>query len=223
MNQTKTGQFICQLRKDKGMTQKELAEIVGVSDKAISKWETGKGMPDIALFDPLCEALGISVNELISGESISLEERSEKMEETIMELVKENQKNNSKWISIIIGIVLILLGIVALVICTTGWQGFLLAENFLDIPSIIFLVIFAFGSAFASGAKGVKEFVSIIRKIIIPIGAIITLFSVVVILRTLSNVALIGPNVAVGVMTLLYACIIYIVLTLVENRMNVKA
>ena len=70
MNQYVTGPMIKRLREDKRMTQQLLAEMIGVSDKAISKWETGKGYPDISLIEPLAEALGVSIIELFSGEDV---------------------------------------------------------------------------------------------------------------------------------------------------------
>ena len=63
------------------MTQQELADKIGVTDKAISKWENGRGMPDLSLMKPLCKELGITINELISGERIDKKEYQEKLEE----------------------------------------------------------------------------------------------------------------------------------------------
>ena len=63
------------------MTQQELADKIGVTDKAISKWENGRGMPDLSLMKPLCKELGITINELISGEIIDKKEYQEKLEE----------------------------------------------------------------------------------------------------------------------------------------------
>lgn len=68
MDNVKMGKFICKLRKEKKMTQKELAEQIHVTDKAISKWETGKGFPDIKLLETLADILDVSVWELMSGE-----------------------------------------------------------------------------------------------------------------------------------------------------------
>ena len=76
MNQYVTGTMIKRLREDKRMTQQLLAEKIGVSDKAISKWETGKGYPDISLIEPLAEALGVSIIELFSGEDVANTNRS---------------------------------------------------------------------------------------------------------------------------------------------------
>ena len=70
MDHQKVGCFIAALRREKGWTQRELAAQLGVTDKAVSRWETGKGLPDISLLRPLSEALGVSVNELLSGEAI---------------------------------------------------------------------------------------------------------------------------------------------------------
>lgn len=70
MNQYVTGAMIKRLREERRMTQQQLAERIGVSDKAISKWETGKGYPDISLIEPLSDALGVSVIELFSGENV---------------------------------------------------------------------------------------------------------------------------------------------------------
>lgn len=92
MNQVKIGQFIAEERKQKGYTQKQLAEILEISDKTISKWETGKGFPEISLLMPLCEALDINVNELLSGERVPESDYKRKAEENIMDLVQETQK-----------------------------------------------------------------------------------------------------------------------------------
>ena len=67
MNQEKIGRFIAELRKEKKMTQIDLANKLGITDRAISKWENGRGMPDLSLLTPLCEILDISINELLSG------------------------------------------------------------------------------------------------------------------------------------------------------------
>ena len=73
MNQEKIGKFILKLRKDKKMTQQGLADKLNVTDRAVSHWENGRSIPDVALFKPICEIFGISVNELISGEKLSKE------------------------------------------------------------------------------------------------------------------------------------------------------
>lgn len=88
MDQIKIGQFIAACRREKNMTQRQLADMVGVSDKAVSKWETGRGLPEASFMVPLCEALGISVNELLTGERIPQEKYQERAEETMVALAE---------------------------------------------------------------------------------------------------------------------------------------
>ena len=73
MNQEKFGAFVCELRKEKEMTQKELGNILGISDKAISKWERGVSLPDITMFDKIAETLGVSTLELMEGQRLDEE------------------------------------------------------------------------------------------------------------------------------------------------------
>ena len=73
MNQEKIGKFIQELRKEKGLTQVELAEKLGVSNRTVSKWENGNNLPDYSMFNILCEELNISINELLSGEKLTKE------------------------------------------------------------------------------------------------------------------------------------------------------
>jgi len=106
MNQEKIGNFILELRKEKNMTQQELADKIGVTDKAISKWENGRGMPDLSLMKPLCRELDISINELISGERIDKKDYQEKLEENIMNTIDysvQEQKKQTKVFKIILG------------------------------------------------------------------------------------------------------------------------
>ena len=81
MNQEKIGKFIAKLRKEKNMTQLQLSLKLGVTDRAISKWENGRGMPDLSLMKPLCNELGITINDLLSGEVIDKNNYQEKLEE----------------------------------------------------------------------------------------------------------------------------------------------
>ncbi len=96
MDQKKIGAFIAQCRKEKGLTQMQLAERLEITNQAVSKWENGKGMPDVSLMQPLCDILGISFNELVSGEHISEAEYRGKAEENLSNLFKEKQIANLK-------------------------------------------------------------------------------------------------------------------------------
>lgn len=96
MDQIRIGKFIAAERKRKGYTQKQLAEILGISDKTVSKWECGNGFPEVSLLHPLCTELDISVNELLVGERVSEEDYRRKAEENMLELVKESQESKKK-------------------------------------------------------------------------------------------------------------------------------
>ena len=96
MEPTRIGRFIAERRKALGLTQRQLAERLAVSDKAVSKWETGRGLPDVLLMPPLCAALGITVNDLLSGERVGEGDYRKKAEENMMELMRENAENRQR-------------------------------------------------------------------------------------------------------------------------------
>ena len=96
MEPTRIGRFIAERRKALGLTQRQLAEQLSVSDKAVSKWETGRGLPDVLLMLPLCAVLGITVNDLLSGERVGEGDYRKKAEENMMELMRENAENRQR-------------------------------------------------------------------------------------------------------------------------------
>ena len=108
MNQEKIGKFIAQCRKEKNLTQIQLAEKLNISDKAVSKWETGRGMPDSSIMLQLCNYLEINVNELLSGEHLKDTQYEEKANENIINIVKEadRSKKTKNMIIIVLAILL---------------------------------------------------------------------------------------------------------------------
>lgn len=92
MNQEKIGVFISECRKKKGLTQQQLAELLNVSNRAVSKWERGKNLPDASLMLELSKILGISVNELLNGEKILKSDYVDKAENRLIELQKKNNE-----------------------------------------------------------------------------------------------------------------------------------
>jgi len=92
MNQEKIGKFIAVCRKEHGLTQAQLAEKLGVTDRAVSKWENAKSMPDSSIMLPLCGILGINVNELLTGEKIAMKDYDRNAEENLLRLKKENEE-----------------------------------------------------------------------------------------------------------------------------------
>jgi transcriptional regulator with XRE-family HTH domain len=96
MDQIKVGKFIAACRKKQGLTQLQLAEKMNITDRAVSKWETGKTMPDSAIMLELCDVLGITVNDLLNGEHISSENYAKKMEEQLLEMVEQKQASDKR-------------------------------------------------------------------------------------------------------------------------------
>lgn len=120
MDQEKIGKFIQKLRKEKELTQQELANKLNVTDRAVSKWETGRGLPDLSIIKPLCEELDISINELLSGEKLNKKEYNEKLEENIEKTI-EYTNDKIKNIKNKINITLIVIGtIISLVLLDTA-------------------------------------------------------------------------------------------------------
>ena len=98
MDQLKIGKFIAECRKQKGLTQMQLSEKLGITDKAISKWERGISMPDASIMLEVCGILGISVNELLCGEKINMENNDQKNEQLLLDMAKElERKNKTIW------------------------------------------------------------------------------------------------------------------------------
>lgn len=143
MDQIKIGKFIAAARKAHGMTQKQLAERLLISDKTVSKWERGKGLPEVGLMLPRCEALQITVNDLLSGEKISENNYQKKAEENMMSLMQENQENKKHLaLSVICGVITII-AVCALVVIAA----------YMPIPAAARIALIVL--AVATGAAGV--------------------------------------------------------------------
>lgn len=109
MDQNKTGKFIAQMRRTQNLTQRQLADQLAISDKTVSKWESGKGLPEVSLMLPLCEILQITVNDLLSGEKVAAGEYQKKAEENMMDLIRENAENKEHMtLSIICGVITVI-------------------------------------------------------------------------------------------------------------------
>lgn len=102
MNQVKIGKFIAEKRKEKKLTQQQLAEKLGVSDRAISNWENGKNMPDISLFSIISKELDVTVNDLMSGEKVDKKNYQEKFEENIIYTIDKTVKKENRILKIIL-------------------------------------------------------------------------------------------------------------------------
>ncbi len=109
MNQAKIGKFIAECRKKENLTQMQLAEKLNITDRAVSKWETGKSMPDSSIMLELCDVLKISVNDLLCGEIVKMDNYNKELENNLLEMVKQKEQADKRLLSleIIIGAILL--------------------------------------------------------------------------------------------------------------------
>ena len=138
MDQLKIGKFIAECRKQKKLTQLQLADKLGITDKAISKWERGIAMPDASIMLELCDILCISVNELLNGERISMENSNKKNEQLLLDMAKELETKNkiiwsSMWAIMIVSMTALIAGIFI--------AAFLIPEGIWQLVTIIGICI----------------------------------------------------------------------------------
>lgn len=107
MDQIKIGRFIAECRKANHLTQMQLAEKLGITDRAISKWENGRSMPDSAIMPELCQALNITINDLFNGEVVKMENYNEKSDQLLIEMAKEKEESDKRLLTmeVVIGVV----------------------------------------------------------------------------------------------------------------------
>lgn len=167
MNQTEIGKFIAKCRKEKKLTQAQLAEKLNITDRAVSKWETGKSMPDSSIMLELCEILGITVNELLSGEEIDMESFEKRADENLIALKRKDENNMTK--NVIISIlfsVTLLIGIMVCLICNIAISGNL-TWSLIPVCSIVFAWVISFPSIIL-GKRGVVVSLISLSVFIIP-------------------------------------------------------
>lgn len=155
MNQAEIGKFIAERRKEKKLTQAQLAEKLNITDRAVSKWETGKSMPDSSIMLELCEILGITVNELLSGEKVDMESLEKRADENLIALKRKDENNmaRSVLISVIFSMVLFV-GIMVCLICNLAVSG-RVTWSLIPVSSIVFAWLISFpGILF--GKKGIR-------------------------------------------------------------------
>ena len=118
MDQIKIGKFIAERRRGVGLTQMQLAEKLNVTDRAVSKWETGKSLPDSSIMLELCDILNITVNDLLCGEVVSMENYNKEMENKLIEMVKEKEQSDRRLLrmEIVTGIICLVPLIASIVI-----------------------------------------------------------------------------------------------------------
>lgn len=163
MNQIRIGKFIAKCRKEKKLTQQDLAEQLGVTDRSVSNWENGKNMPDLSLFKPLCNVLDITINDLMSGEKIEKENYQEKFEENIVNTIDYSTKKFNKY-SKAISLVIIIFG---LFISLSAVMIFPSESSWGSIYSIFGIIIFMIGIIrVTNGIKWTKRVLLIVAVFI---------------------------------------------------------
>ena len=169
MDQEKIGKFIAKCRKQRKMTQAELGEKLGVTEKSISNWENGRNMPDLSLFKPLCNELNITINELLSGEKIGMDKYQEKFEENIVNTIDYSTKRINKY-SKFISLSLIIFG---LFISLSAIMIFPSESSWGSIYSLFGIIVFMIGIARVINV--VKWYIKLLLIIMIFVGAMIIL------------------------------------------------
>lgn len=157
MDQIKTGRFISQMRREKNLTQRQLAESLGITDKTVSKWETGRGLPEVSLMMPLCELLDISVNELLSGEKIAEKDYRRRSEEVIMDLMREKEENKRKVILSVVTVLNTLLASLTIMLITEFVDMETWTQALLIVIGLVVLVTGLFTAAALEWNAGTYE------------------------------------------------------------------
>ncbi len=134
MDQVKIGKFIAECRKKENLTQMQLAEKLNITDRAVSKWETGRAMPDSSIMLELCDILNISVNDLLSGEVITMENYNRRLEEHLLEMKKQKEEADKRLLTIEIVVGVISLAVM-LALCIIA--GYVEMEEWLRITLIL--------------------------------------------------------------------------------------
>lgn len=144
MDQIQIGRFIAEMRKAQNLTQRQPADTLSISDKTVSKWETGKGLPEVSLMLPLCDALHITVNDLLSGERVSETDYQKKAEDHMMDLMKENEENKKRMIlSVICG------GVTVVAVCALA-----MIVSVVELPRIVRIALIVLAVLTATAGIG---------------------------------------------------------------------
>ena len=147
MDQVKIGRFIAKCRKKANLTQMQLAEKLNITDRAVSKWETGKAMPDSSIMLDLCDVLGISVNDLLCGEVVAMDNYNKELENNLLDMIKQKEQADKRLLS-----VEVFIGITATIVlfALIFVAAFIQMETWLKISLIVFgFVLFLAGCFYA--------------------------------------------------------------------------
>lgn len=240
MNQEKTGKYIAQKRKQKAITQKQLAEQIGVTDKTVSKWENGNRMPDVSMMQNLCEILDVSLNELLLGEDILPENIGKSAEQNIIHVLEETKYTHvdlkKKTLGVTVGIVLIALALLGMIFVVGGSNEII---YYIDIRTLCFLLGLLVLVTAVSGS--LFEYISVIRimfhlhsyskdekkiaahwikrgrNTIAIVGLLTSMIAIVAAFGSLENISKIGPALSQAVLSILYTLILELICVISEQ------
>jgi len=176
MDQIKIGKFISELRKEKNMTQQQLGDKIGVSYKTISKWETGRGMPELTLLKPLSEELGVTINEILSGERIETEKYISKLEENMVNTIEYSEKHNEEK-NKQLGMILLILGFLITLAATAIFPS---ESSWSSIYSVVGTIV-----ALVGFSKLIRK-LECLKKILLNFGFFIIMITLLIILDFVS-------------------------------------
>ena len=217
MDTDKISNFISMARTKAGLTQKELADKIGVSDKTISKWETGKSLPDISYYETLCDALNIKVNELLSGEYLSEEIYLEKAETNIVEIIRDNKFSKKKVVAkLFAGLALFITAALLIGILSSLNLSEVIA-GLLDLPTLVILVFINLGAILISGKRSFDDTLSLLRHIAIPAGVLLSIISLAMAAAEISDINNLAAYMVISLLSTLYGIIEYIIVVIISK------
>ena len=217
MDTGKISNFILMARTKAGLTQKELADKIGVSDKTISKWETGKSLPDISYYETLCDALNIKVNELLSGEYLNEEICLEKAETNIVEIIRENKFSKKKVVAkLFAGLALFIAAALLIGILSSLNLSEVIAGLF-DLPTLVILVFINLGALLISGKRSFDGILSLLRHIAIPAGVLLSIISLAMAVAEISDINNLAAYMVIALLSTLYGIIEYIIVVIISK------
>lgn len=245
MEQEKVGKFIAEKRKELQMTQKELAESIGVTDKTVSKWETGMRLPDASILLDVCEVLQVDVNELLAGKAISGKDYADKAASNFVDLVEEintsRKRESHNYVGVLIGTICVLAAMALLIIRSIGFFHILV---FLDVPTALFLFgitllvlrladeLDAYMEAYSCCVRNVSLSLSEMNEVIyavkfasllmLIVSVIISLFGVIGVIGRLGQIETLGPMLAQVILSALYTAIMEFIHILLLNKLYKK-
>jgi len=217
MDTVKISNFILMARTKAGLTQKELADKIGVSDKTISKWETGKSLPDISYYETLCDALNIKVNELLSGEYLNEEIYLKKAETNIVEIIRENKFSKKKVVAkLFAGLALFIAAALLIGILSSLNLSEVIAGLF-DLPTLVILVFINLGAMLISGKRSFDGILSLLRHIAIPAGVLLSIISLAMAVAEISDINNLAAYMVIALLSTLYGIIEYIIVVIISK------